>query len=82
MGNTLAIGDVRLKIKKDIVRCAAINVDPVTAERNLNLPRTMVQHFGHDNCGVYAEVIAGGTIATGDAIDIVSSDPFSSDFLN
>ena len=78
LGETLAIGDVRLKVTKNIVRCAAINVDPVTAERDINLPKTMVQHFGHDDCGVYAEVIAGGTIATGDKVEIVSSDLFSS----
>ena len=72
MDETLAIGDVRLKVKKDIVRCAAINVHPVTAERDMNLPKTMVQHFGHDNCGIYAEVITGGTIAAGDKIELAS----------
>ena len=78
LGSTLAIGNVRLKVVKNITRCAAINVDPVTAERDLNLPKTMIQHFGHDECGVYAEVIAGGTIATGDKIEAVNSDLFSS----
>ncbi len=63
---------MRLKVKKNIVRCAAINVDPVTAERDMNLPKTMVQNFGHDDCGVYAEVVTGGTIAAGDAVEIVS----------
>jgi len=70
MGSTLAIGDVRLKVVKNIVRCAAVNVDPVTAERDLNLPKTMVQHFGHDECGIYAEVVTGGAIAAGDRIEI------------
>lgn len=73
LGETLAIGDVRLKVNKNIVRCAAINVDPVTAERDLNLPKTIVRHFGHDECGIYAEVIAGGTVAAGDAIEVVGS---------
>ncbi len=78
LGETLAIGDVRLKVNKNIVRCAAINVDPVTAERDLNLPKTMVRHFGHDECGIYAEVIAGGTVAAGDAIEVASSGLVSS----
>lgn len=78
LGSTLAIGDVRLKVVKSIVRCAAINVDPVTAERDLNLPKTMMQNFGHDDCGVYAEVIAGGSIAAGDTIEVVSSGLFNS----
>ena len=68
VGRTLAIGDVRLKVVKRTVRCAAINVDPETAARDLNLPRTLMQHFGHADCGVYAEVIEGGDIAVGDVI--------------
>ena len=69
VGRTLVIGDVRLKVVKRTVRCAAINVDPETAARDLNLPRTLMQRFGHADCGVYAEVIEGGGIAIGDAIE-------------
>jgi uncharacterized protein YcbX len=70
-GRTLAVGDARLKVVKRIVRCAAINVDPDTAARDLNIPHTLMQRFGHADCGVYAEVIDGGTVATGDGIDIL-----------
>ena len=68
LGQTLAIGDARLKVVKRIVRCAAVNVDPETAARDLNLPQTLMRHFGHADCGVYAEVVAGGSIAIGDGI--------------
>jgi uncharacterized protein YcbX len=68
LGRTIAIGEVRLKIVKRIVRCAAINVDPDTAARDLNIPHMLMQRFGHGDCGVYAEVIAGGEVAEGDAI--------------
>ena len=68
VGRTLAIGDVRLKVVKRTVRCAAIDVDPETAARDLNLPRTLMQRFGHADCGVYAEAIASGEIAAGDTI--------------
>jgi uncharacterized protein YcbX len=68
LDRTLAIGDVRLKIVKRIARCAAVNVDPENATRDLELPQTLMRRFGHADCGVYAEVIAGGTIAVGDAI--------------
>jgi uncharacterized protein YcbX len=68
LGRTLAIGEVRLKVVKRIVRCAAINVDPDTAARDLNIPHTLMQRFGHGDCGVYAEVIAGGEVADGDAV--------------
>jgi uncharacterized protein len=68
LGQTLAIGDSRLKVVKRIVRCAAVNVDPQTAARDLDLPHTLMHRFGHADCGVYAEVIAGGNISVGDAI--------------
>jgi len=73
VGKTLAIGDVRLSVTKRITRCAAINVDPVTAARDLNLPHAMMRRLGHMDCGIYAEVIANGRIAAGDAI--VESEP-------
>ncbi|MDO9561578.1 MAG: MOSC domain-containing protein [Bradyrhizobium sp.] len=68
---TLAIGDVRLKVVKRITRCAAVNVDPETAARDLSIPQALTQRFGHNECGIYAEVIAGGTMAVGDAIAVV-----------
>lgn len=68
LDRTLAIGDVRLKVVKRIVRCAAVNVDPDSAVRDLDIPPTLMRRFGHGDCGVYAEVIAGGAIGVGDAI--------------
>ena len=68
LGKTLAIGDARLRIVKRITRCAAINVNPQTAARDLDIPPAMMRRLGHIDCGIYAEVTAGGAIAIGDAI--------------
>jgi len=68
VGQTLAIGEARLKVVKRITRCAAVNVDPETAVRDLDIPPALMRRLGHNECGVYAEVIAGGTIGVGDAI--------------
>jgi MOSC domain-containing protein len=68
LGQTLAIGDARLKVVKRITRCAAINVDPESAARDLDIPPTLMRRLGHTECGIYAEVVAGGTISVGDAI--------------
>ena len=70
MDRTLAIGAARLKVVKRIVRCAAVNVDPDSAERDLEIPQALQRRLGHGDCGIYAEVIAGGTIAVGDAITV------------
>jgi uncharacterized protein YcbX len=70
MGRTLAINGARLKVIKRIVRCAATDVDPATGIRDLTIPKTLMQSVGHTDCGVYAEVLTGGGIATGDAITL------------
>jgi uncharacterized protein YcbX len=68
LGRTLAIGGARLKAVKRITRCAAINVGPDTAARDLDIQQMLMRRFGHMDCGIYAEVITGGTIAAGDAV--------------
>jgi uncharacterized protein YcbX len=68
VGKTLAIGPTKLKVVKRIVRCAAVNVDPTTAVRGVNLPAAMQRELGHSDCGIYAEVLSGGEIGEGSAI--------------
>jgi MOSC domain-containing protein len=68
LGSEIAMGGARLRVVKRIVRCAATEVDPATGIRDLNIPHTLMQSFGHAECGVYAEVIAGGDIAVGDTL--------------
>jgi MOSC domain-containing protein YiiM len=55
---------------KRITRCAAVNVDPETATRDLGIPQALMRRLGHADCGIYAEVIRGGTIGVGDAIAV------------
>jgi uncharacterized protein YcbX len=62
---------LRLKITKRTVRCAATNVDPDTAARDLDIPWTIDKRLGHRDLGVYLEVIAGGGVAVGDELRVV-----------
>jgi MOSC domain-containing protein len=73
LDRTLAVGEARLKVFKRIKRCAATNVDPVTAERDLSIPETLQGRLGHADCGIYAEVIGDGEIAIGDTIDVLTA---------
>jgi len=68
LGQTLTIGAARLKIVKRIVRCAATNVEPRSGIRDMEIPKALMQAFGHMDCGVYAEVTGGGIVARGDAV--------------
>jgi uncharacterized protein YcbX len=69
IGCEIAIGTgSRVKIIKRIVRCAAIDVDPLTGIRDLSIPPALMQSFGHADCGVYGEVVQGGEIAVGDEL--------------
>lgn len=69
LGHEIAIGpQARGKVVKRIVRCAATNVEPGVGIRDLDIPKTLLRHLGHADCGVYAEVTAGGAIAPGDSV--------------
>jgi uncharacterized protein len=68
VGRAITLGGARLRVIKRIGRCAATEVNPETAKRDMNIPRALQQGFGHTDMGVYAEVVAGGTVKVGDTI--------------
>jgi hypothetical protein len=68
VGQTLAIGTARGRIMKRITRCAAINVDPDQGVRDLEIPQALMRRFGNVECGIYAEVIEGGTVSVGNTV--------------
>ncbi len=68
VGQEVELGSASLRIAAPIERCAATNVNPETAERDLNIPLSLQRGFGHVNMGVYGEVVTGGEIATGDSL--------------
>jgi len=63
---TLALGEARARVFKPIVRCAATQVDPDTALRDLDIPAALHEHFGHVLCGIYVHVETAGTVRQGD----------------
>lgn len=69
IGQTYHCGDALLMIQEPVGRCAAINVDPGTAQRNdQDYVRFMREKFGHSNLGVFAKVINGGKVKVGDVL--------------
>ena len=70
IGKRARIGAVEVEVVERIERCVATNVNPDTAERDLNIPRDLVKGFGHADCGVLVRVLGGGTIRIGDPVEI------------
>jgi uncharacterized protein len=68
---TIQIGKVRLRVVKSIQRCAATEVDPETAVRDIDVPDALFRLTGEDDCGIYAEVLTAGTIAPGDPFSVL-----------
>ena len=68
IGRDLSVGGARLVVAERNGRCGATNVDPATAERDLNILLALQRGFGHTDMGVYARVAAAGRIARGDVV--------------
>ena len=67
-GRSVKIGDATAQVLKPIVRCAATHVDPVTAERDIEVVKALFDNYGHTFCGIYLNVTAGGGVAQGEAV--------------
>jgi uncharacterized protein YcbX len=70
VGKRVTAGDVILEGMDRIVRCAATNVNPETAERDLAIPRSLLELYGHGDCGAYLRVIAGGELRVGETLEV------------
>ena len=69
IGSGIALGAAaRLRVVSPITRCAATQVNPVTAERDRDIVAALERGFGHINMGIYTEVVAGGEIGVGDTL--------------
>ncbi len=69
-GKRIAIGDVQLEVVQQINRCAATEVNPDSSARDLHVLRILQGGFGHTACGVYARVVTGGILRTGDTVRV------------
>jgi uncharacterized protein YcbX len=66
-GKTLKIGEVTLKVACEITRCKATMANPETGRRDADTLGAL-DALGHQEFGLYAEVVAGGTIRCGDGV--------------
>lgn len=70
IGREIAIGAARLRIETRITRCKATTVNPATGAADADTLGTLRAHWGHEDFGVYARVLDGGTIRLGDTVTL------------
>ncbi len=68
LGREIGVGGARLRPIAAITRCAATQVNPATAERDLDIVAALERGFGHNLMGIYAEVAKAGDVAIGDEL--------------
>ena len=57
---------LQTELTERIDRCAAINVNPETAERDLNIVKFLQAGFGHIDMGVFVRMTKAGSAALGE----------------
>jgi hypothetical protein len=68
IGKEISIGEARVTISRVTTRCAATNVNPLTAQRDMNIPKDLMTQYDRNVLGVYATVTGAGTITLGDEV--------------
>lgn len=70
IGRDVQIGEVVLHVREPITRCLATTVNVETGERDAETLRVL-NDLGHQEFGVFAEVLRGGEIAPGDEVTLL-----------
>jgi uncharacterized protein YcbX len=69
VGRILRIGTMRMRVDLLDPRCAVVNVDPATSERDPEVLRAVAQE--RDSClGVYGTPVEPGRVAVGDPVTV------------
>ncbi|MBK4214933.1 MOSC domain-containing protein [Paracoccus caeni] len=68
IGQVIRIGAVELRVTERIGRCQATSADTETGQRDIDMVETLERLYGHTDFGIFAEVVTGGEIATGDEV--------------
>ena len=70
-GREIEIGEARLKITERVTRCNATAASPSSGARDVPVTKLLDEHLGHQDFGIYAQVIRAGTVRVGDEARLV-----------
>lgn len=71
IGKKLRIGNAEVEIKERVVRCLHTTASPKTGTRDTDTLSVLSDAWGHQDFGVYAEVITSGAVALGDSAEVI-----------
>ncbi len=71
IGKRLRIGSAELHVRESIKRCKATNANPETGVRDADTLAVLRQGWGHQDFGIYAEVVTSGNVSVGDLLEIM-----------
>jgi uncharacterized protein YcbX len=68
IGHEITIGTARLRVEEPIGRCRATGANPETGAQDADTMAALEAGYGHTDFGVFARVIEGGVVQTGDEV--------------
>ncbi len=71
VGGEIRVGEATLRVQCEITRCKATMANPDTGRRDVDTLGAL-QALGHQEFGVFAEVVHGGEISTGAMFEVVT----------
>lgn len=71
VGKTIRLGEAELAVREPIVRCPATMANPETGARDVDTLKALRTGWDHQDFGVYAEVVKGGRVSTGDTVQVL-----------
>ena len=66
----IKVGNVSFKVRKRTMRCAATNANPTSGERDQNIPKALMDHYGHTDCGIHLMPLTDGELTIGDPLTL------------
>lgn len=77
VGSDIQLGDVLFRVDRRNGRCSATNVNPVSGERDLDIPGELRKSFGHKDLGIYLMARSSGKVVLGDPVTVPDIQPSS-----
>lgn len=71
LGRDIQVGSAVLRVRDRIRRCSVTNTNPMSGVRDTETLDALNTHFGHQDFGVYAEVVKTGALNVGAMAEVL-----------